>query len=72
MRPIGRALTLPCPVIQDRFGERFRVRAGGIGQVLLESIRGFYYAESAAILILAAVAVTLVDLLSQQLCKPVI
>lgn len=45
------------------------VGAGGIGQVMFESIRGFYYAETAAILILVVVTVTLVDLLSQQLRK---
>lgn len=48
------------------------VGAGGIGQVLFESIRGFYYSEAAAILILIVVTVTLVDLLSQQLRKLVI
>lgn len=40
--------------------------------MLFESIRGFYYAESAAILILVVVTVTIVDLLSQQLRKLVI
>ena len=45
------------------------VGAGGIGQVMFESIRGFYYAETAAILILVVVTVTIVDLLSQQLRK---
>lgn len=48
------------------------VGAGGIGQVLFESIRGFYYAETAAILIVIIVTVTIVDLLSQQLRKLVI
>jgi phosphonate transport system permease protein len=48
------------------------VGAGGIGQVLFESIRGFYYAEAAAILILVVVTVTVIDLLSQQLRKLVI
>jgi len=48
------------------------VGAGGIGQVLFESIRGFYYAESAAILILVIITVTIVDLMSQQLRKLVI
>jgi phosphonate transport system permease protein len=48
------------------------VGAGGIGQVLFESIRGFYYSEAAAILILIVVTVTIVDLLSQQLRKLVI
>ncbi|MYZ48984.1 phosphonate ABC transporter, permease protein PhnE [Propylenella binzhouense] len=48
------------------------VGAGGIGQVLFESIRGFYYGETAAILIIVVITVTLVDLLSQQLRKLVI
>lgn len=48
------------------------VGAGGIGQVLFESIRGFYYAETAAILIVVVVTVTVVDLISQQLRKLVI
>ena len=48
------------------------VGAGGIGQVMFESIRGFYYAETAAILILVVLTVTIVDLLSQQLRKLVI
>ena len=45
------------------------VGAGGIGQVLFESIRGFYYAETAAILIVIVLTVTAVDLVSQQLRK---
>ena len=45
------------------------VGAGGIGQVMFESIRGFYYAETAAILLLVVVTVTVVDLASQQLRK---
>lgn len=48
------------------------VGAGGIGQVLFESIRGFYYAETAAILIVVVLTVTAVDLVSQQLRKLVI
>jgi phosphonate transport system permease protein len=48
------------------------VGAGGIGQILFESIRGFYYAETATILIVVIVTVTLVDLLSQQLRRLVI
>ena len=43
------------------------VGAGGIGQVMFESIRGFMYAESAAILLIVIVTVTLVDMVSQQL-----
>ena len=34
---------------------------------MFESIRGFMYAESAAILLIVIVTVTLVDLASQQL-----
>ncbi|AXS39156.1 phosphonate ABC transporter, permease protein PhnE [Breoghania sp. L-A4] len=45
------------------------VGAGGIGQIMFESIRGFYYAETAAILIIVVVTVTIVDLISQQLRK---
>ncbi|MEI2386254.1 phosphonate ABC transporter, permease protein PhnE [Breoghania sp. JC706] len=45
------------------------VGAGGIGQILFESIRGFYYGETAAILIIVVITVTFVDLLSQQLRK---
>jgi phosphonate transport system permease protein len=48
------------------------VGAGGIGQVLFESIRGFYYAETAALLIVVVLTVTIVDLISQQLRKLVI
>ena len=43
------------------------VGAGGIGQVLFESIRGFYYAETAAIILIVIVTVSIVDILSQQL-----
>lgn len=48
------------------------VGAGGIGQILFESIRGFYYAETAALLIIIVVTVTIVDLVSQQLRRMVI
>lgn len=43
------------------------VGAGGIGQVLFESIRSFQYGPTAAILIVIIVTVSLVDLVSQQL-----
>jgi phosphonate transport system permease protein len=43
------------------------VGAGGIGQVLFESIRGFQYAESAAIMVIVIATVALVDIISQQL-----
>ncbi|SON55313.1 Phosphate-import permease protein PhnE [Hartmannibacter diazotrophicus] len=43
------------------------IGAGGIGQVLFESIRGFYYPQAAAILVVIVITVVLTDLLSQQL-----
>ncbi|GGB06467.1 phosphonate ABC transporter, permease protein PhnE [Brucella endophytica] len=48
------------------------IGAGGIGQVMFETIRGFYYSQAAAILILVVLTVTLMDLLSQKLRKLVI
>ena len=45
------------------------VGAGGIGQILFASIRGFLYAETAAIIIIVVVTVSLIDILSQQLRK---
>ncbi|CAN5167568.1 phosphonate ABC transporter, permease protein PhnE [soil metagenome] len=48
------------------------VGAGGIGQVLFESIRGFYYAETAALMIMIIATVAIVDILSQQLRKALI
>lgn len=48
------------------------VGAGGIGRVLFESIRGFAYADTAAILIVIIITVSIVDVLSQQLRKMVI
>ena len=47
------------------------IGAGGIGQVMFETIRGFYYSQAAAILILVVLTVILTDLLSQQLRKRV-
>ena len=40
------------------------VGAGGIGVVLWEIIRGFYYAETCAVLIIVVVTVSLIDLAS--------
>lgn len=48
------------------------VGAGGIGQPLYEMIRGFYYAETAAIMIIIIVSVSLLDVISQRLRKLVI
>lgn len=47
------------------------VGAGGIGMVLWENIRGFYYAETAAVIILIIITVSLLDMLSQRLRKMV-
>ncbi|MEQ8807071.1 MAG: phosphonate ABC transporter, permease protein PhnE, partial [Rhodospirillales bacterium] len=43
------------------------VGAGGIGMVLWEFIRGFYYAETAAVMIIIIGTVTLLDIVSQVL-----
>ena len=45
------------------------IGAGGIGQVLFEAIRGFYYPQASAMLIIMLVTVSLLDLLSQRLRK---
>jgi phosphonate transport system permease protein len=45
------------------------VGAGGIGVVMWEIIRGFYYAETCAVLIIVVVTVTMIDLLSAQIRK---
>jgi phosphonate transport system permease protein len=48
------------------------VGAGGIGQILWEYIRGFYYAETAAVIIIIVATVSLLDLFSQRVRKAVI
>jgi len=45
------------------------VGAGGIGMVLWEVIRGFQYAETAAVLLMLMVTVSLIDIASAQLRK---
>jgi phosphonate transport system permease protein len=45
------------------------VGAGGIGVVLWEIIRGFYYAETCAVLIIVVVTVSLIDLASAAIRK---
>jgi len=47
------------------------VGAGGIGMVLWEDIRGFYYAETAAVMVIIILSVTALDILSQRLRKMV-
>ncbi len=45
------------------------VGAGGIGVVLWEVIRGFYYAETSAVLVIIILTVSAVDLLSAEIRK---
>jgi phosphonate transport system permease protein len=45
------------------------VGAGGIGVVLWEIIRGFYYAQTCAVMIMIIVTVSLIDLLSARVRK---
>lgn len=45
------------------------VGAGGIGVLLWEYIRGFYYSETAGVMCVVIVTVTLLDILSQRLRK---
>lgn len=47
------------------------VGAGGIGALLWEYIRGFYYAETAAVMLIIIVCVTALDVMSQRLRKMV-
>lgn len=48
------------------------VGAGGIGMILWEVIRGFQYAETAAIVIIIVLSVSILDIASQRLRKLVI
>ena len=48
------------------------VGAGGIGMVLWDVIRGFQYAQTAAVLILLALSVSLIDVVSAQLRRRMI
>jgi phosphonate transport system permease protein len=43
------------------------IGAGGIGQLLFDSLNGFAYQKLSAIVIVIIVAVTLIDLLSQAM-----
>lgn len=45
------------------------IGAGGIGQVLFESMNGFQFREVSAIVIVVVIAVTLIDMLSQAMRK---
>lgn len=48
------------------------VGAGGVGMILWEYIRGFYYAETSAVMIIIILCVSALDLISQRLRKMVI
>ncbi len=48
------------------------VGAGGVGILLWEYIRGFYYAETAAVMLIIIVTVSILDMASQRLRKWVI
>lgn len=48
------------------------VGAGGIGMVLWDVIRGFQYAQTAAVLLMLVVSVSVIDVLSAQLRKRLI
>ncbi|WP_062011916.1 phosphonate ABC transporter, permease protein PhnE [Aureimonas sp. AU4] len=48
------------------------IGAGGIGQVLFETIRGFYYPQASAILIVVVLSVSVMDTISQTLRRRVI
>lgn len=48
------------------------IGAGGIGQLLLQNIRGFNYERTAAIVILMVIAVVIIDNLSQAIRKRLI
>jgi len=43
------------------------IGAGGIGQLLFDSLNGFAYSQTAAIVIVIVAAVSLIDLLSQAM-----
>ena len=47
------------------------VGAGGIGVILWEIVRGFYYAQTCAVMIIIIVSVSLIDLLSARIRKSV-
>ena len=45
------------------------VGAGGIGQILWESMRGFMYPETSAIIIIVVITISIIDMISQRLRK---
>ena len=48
------------------------VGAGGIGVVLWEIIRGFQYAQTAAVMLIIVVTVSLLDMVSSRIRKSLI
>jgi len=48
------------------------VGAGGIGVVLWEIIRGFQYAETAAVMVIIIVTVSVIDMISARIRKAMI
>lgn len=48
------------------------VGAGGIGVILWEIVRGFYYAQTSAVILMIIVTVTVIDLVSARIRKAVI
>ena len=48
------------------------VGAGGIGVVLWEIIRGFQYAQTAAVMIIIVVTVSVIDMVSSRIRKTLI
>jgi phosphonate transport system permease protein len=48
------------------------VGAGGIGVILWEIIRGFYYAQTCAVMIIVVLTVTLIDVISAKIRRAMI
>ena len=48
------------------------VGAGGIGVVLWEIIRGFQYAQTAAVMLIVVLTVSLIDVVSSRIRKSLI
>jgi phosphonate transport system permease protein len=45
------------------------VGAGGIGVILWELIRGFYFAQTCAVILVIVITVSLLDIISQRIRK---
>jgi len=64
-----RRLMDACRAINELVFAVLFVVAGGIGYILFESIRSFQYSQTAAIILVVVVTVSIVDIISQQLRK---